>query len=169
MNNPKLSFFAQSLDNQAPDHIEANTGALTKDTERQKVAQQISRVSLHGTQVFLEDWHSAFLFGNEFLLQTPSDQLDDADRISRVTCYGRVPDEPSESWSDDVVNAMVGFAQRIGRTVSGESQQMAHRGVEAILEAQKKNQLRMSRKMLWWILLLILGAVSILWSIVFRK
>ena len=169
MNNPKLSFFAQSLDNQAPDHIEVNKCALTEDPERQNVAQQISRVSLHGTQVFSEDWHSAFLFGNEFLLQTPSDQLDDSDRISRITCYGRVPEVPSKSWSGNVVNALVGFAERIGRKVSDESQETARQGVEAILEAQKKNQLRMRRKILGLGLLIILGVVSILWVTFFKK
>ena len=140
MNNPKLSFFAQSLDNQSPDHIDVNKRALTEDPERQKVAQQISRVSLRGTQVFSADWHSAFLFGNEFLLQTPSDQLDDADRISRVTCYGRVPDEPLDSWPRDVVKAVVGFAERIGRTISDDNQEMVRLGVEAIIAAKKKRR-----------------------------
>ena len=172
MKNLILSFRAQSLNNQIPDHAEINKRPLTEEDvdERQKLAQQISNVSLHGTEVWSEDWHSAFLLDDEFLLEMPSDQFDDADRIALILCYGRVPDKPSESWSDDVVNAMVGFAERIGRTVSEDkNQKMARRGVVKILEAQKKNQLRMHRKMLWLTLLIALGVISILWATFFKK
>lgn len=140
-----LSFRAQSLDNQAPDPIENNKCLLREDdvAERQDLIQKISEVSLNGVEVFSEDSHTALLHGNKFLLKTPSDQLDEAGRIAPILCYGRVPNKSPESWSSDVVNAMVGFAERIGRTVSEESQEIARRGTVAI---EKKNKIH---RMIW--------------------
>ena len=171
MRNSALSFRAQSLSNLIPDHAEINKRLLTEEdvNERQRLAQQISNVSLYGTEVCSEDWHSAFLLDDEFLLEMPSDQLDDAGRSALILCYGRVPDKPSESWSEDVINGLVGFAARIGRTVSDKNQKMARRGVLAILEAEKKNRFRMRRKMLWLTLLILLGVISILWMTFFKR
>ena len=173
MNNLNLSFRAQSLDNQSPDPVEVNNQCLTKEdvSERQELAKKISKVALDGTQVFSEGTHTASLHGNKFILKMPSDQLDNADRVAPILCYGHVPDEqPPASWSGGVVNAMVGFAGRIGRTISPESQKVARRGVEAILEAtQRKKQLKRRRRMLWLTLLIALGVLGILWVIFFKK
>lgn len=170
MNNFALSFYAQSLDDRSPDHVEVNNRLLTEDDECQDLAQKISEVSLNGDEVFSKNWHSAFLLDNKFLLETPSDERDDADRIAPILCYGQVPDEPPVSWSIDVVNAMVSFAERIGRKVSNDSRESACEGVKAILEAEKKNQLRLRRKMLGvTALLIVLGVVSILWVTLFKK
>ena len=152
MKNLDMSFRAQSLDNQAPDPMELNRHPLTEEdvAERQELARQISEVSLRGAEVFSEEAHAAFLLDDKFLLDTPSDQLDDAGRIAPIICYGRVPESPPASWSSDVVKSVVGFAERIGRTVSPKSQEIASRGVEAILtEAQKKGRIRVMGKMLW--------------------
>ena len=169
MANIDLSFRAQSLDNQFPDPAEVNDRHLTKKdvSERQELAKKISKISLGGTRVFSEGLHNGFLHGDKFLLETPSDQLDVGDIKAPILCYGHVPDEPPTSWSEDVVNALVGFAEGIGRKVS--EQKRARRGVEAILEAHRKNQLRMRRRMLWLTLLVALGVLSILWVIFFKK
>ena len=137
-----LSFRAQSLDNQSPDPVEINKHLLGKEDlgERQELAQKISKVSLSGTQVFSKGSHTASLHGEEFLLKTPSGQWDDDGRTAPLLCYGCVPDEPLDSWPGDVVKAVVGFAERIGRTVSPKNQKIAHRGVDAILAAVKKKR-----------------------------
>lgn len=170
MNN--LAFSAQSLDNQTPDTIVDNERPLIEENERRELVEKISEVALDGTQVFSEGSHNAFLYHGNFLLETPPDELDDAGRISSLLCYGHVPNEPPASWSEDVVNALVDFAERIGRTVSDENQKEARRGVEAILEAQRKKQLRMRmrRKMLGVAaLLIVLVILSILWVKFFKK
>ena len=149
-----LSFRAQSLDNQSPDPAEVNKHLLGKEDveERQELAQKISKVSLDGTQIFLEDSHTASLHGDEFLLQTPSNQLDEAGRIAPLLCYGCVPDEPLDSWPEDVVKAVVGFAERIGRTISDDNQEMVRLSVEAIILAQeekkRRSRMRVMRKKL---------------------
>ena len=132
--------------------MELNQRPLAEENvvERQGLARQVSEISLDGSQVFSEDSHAAFLLDDKFLLETPSDQLDDAGRIAPIVCYGRVPEPPLVSWSGDVVKAVVGFAERIGRTISPTSQEIAGRGVDAILtEAQKKGRIRVMGKMLW--------------------
>ena len=162
MKNLDMSFRAQSLDNQAPDPMELNQRPLAEEdvAERQELARQISEVSLCGSEVFSEESHAAFLLGDKFLLDTPSDQLDDAGRIAPIICYGRVPKLLSESWSSDVVKAVVGFAERIGRTISPKSQEVAGLGVDAILEEVKKqNRIRVMGTMLW-------GAGAFLFTVV---
>lgn len=154
-----LSFRAQSLDNQTPDE---------EVTERRDLAEKISEVSLNGTRVFSKGSHTAFLLGDKFLLKTPSDQLDDAGRIAPILCYGLVPSDPSESWADVVVNALVDFAKRIDRTISEKKKKVARRGVVAILD-EKKNRRR--RKMVRRAVgvLIVLVVLGIIYEIVFRK
>ena len=169
-NNLVLSFSAQSLDNQSLDPVEVNGHFLAKEKliARQKFAKKISKVSLNGTEVFSEGSHTAFLLDDKFfLLETPSDQLDDGGRIAPILCYGLV--QPTESWADDVVNAIVGFAERIGRTISDDKQEVAHRGVEAILEKEKKNRRR--RKMVRRAVgvLIVLVVLGIIYEILFKK
>ena len=160
MKNRDMSFRAQSLDNQAPDPMELNQRPLSEVdvAERQELARQISEISLRGSEVFSEDSHAAFLLDDKFLLDTPSDQLDDAGRIAPIVCYGRVPEPPPASWSGHVVKAVVGFAERIGRTISPKSQEIAGRGVDAILaEVQKQDRMRVMGTVLW-------GAVAFLFA-----
>ena len=175
MKNLALSFRAQRLDNQDPDHMELYQHPLAEEdvAERQKLARQISKVSLDGSQVFSEGSHAAFLLDDKFLLETPSDELDDAGRIAPIVCYGRVPEPPPASWSGDVVKAVVGFAERIGWKVSAESQEVAGHGVDAILEeAQKKSRMRaMVGKVLWGVgvLVIILAVLGVIYKILFRE
>ena len=144
MTNLSLSFRAQSLDNQSPDPVEINGEILEEEDvdKRQELIKKISKVS-QGTKVFSEDVHTAFLHGDEFILQTPSDQLDAAGRISPILCYGHGPDEPSPG---EVVEALVRFAEDIDRTISDVNKKKAHQSVEAIVIEKKK---RRNRKILW--------------------
>ncbi len=175
MKNFALSFRAQRLDNQDPDHMELDQRPLAEEdvAERQGLARQISGVSLDGSQVFSEESHAAFLLDDKFLLKTPPDQLDDAGRISPIVCYGRVPEPPPASWSGDVVKAVVGFAERIGRTISPKSQEIAGRGVDAILaKAERRSRMRtMMRKVLWGVggLVIVLAVLGMIYKILFRE
>lgn len=168
MANLNLWFRAQSLDNQSPDPVEFNNQRITEEDvgKRQELAQKISKVSLDGTQVFAEGSHAASLHGNKFLLKTPSDQLDDAGRIAPLLCYGCVPDELPVSWSSDVIKAMIGFAERIGRTVSPKNQEITGRGVDAILtETQKKSRMHVTGKALWGVGVLLIAFVYRLFKV----
>ena len=170
MNDLALSFRAQSLDNQSPDPVEVNKHLLGKEDVggRQELAQKISKVSLDGTQVFSEGSHTASLHGEEFLLKTPSGQWDDDGRTAPLLCYGCVPDEPLDSWPGDVVKAVVGFAERIGRTISEDNQEMVRLGVEAIISA-KEQQKRRSRMRVILILVIVVAVLGVFYKIFFKE
>ena len=177
MANIDLSFRAQSLDNQSPDPVEVKDRRLTEEdvVERQELAQKISKISLEGTRVFSEGLHNAFLHGDKFLLETPSEQLDVGDIKAPILCYGRVPEQPPMSWSSDVVKAVVGFAERIGWKVSAQNQEVAGRGVDTVLaEAQKKSRMRVRipwKTVLWGVgaLVIVLSVIWVIYKILFRE
>ncbi len=170
MENLTLSFRAQRLDNQDPDHMEIDQYSLAEDdvTERQELARKISEVSLHGFEVFPKGSHAAFLLNDKFLLKAPSDQLDEAGRIAPIICYGRVPDDPPESWSGDVVEALNAFAEGIGRTVSKKNAKVARRALEAVLNKKRRDSIR--RKALWTVVVaIVLVVICIIYWIVFKE
>lgn len=170
MENLALSFRAQRLDNQDPDHMEIDQYSLAEEdvAKRQELARKISEVSLRGSEVFPEGSHAAFLLDNKFLLKTPSDQLDEAGRIAPIICYGRVPDEPPESWPGDVVEALTTFAGRIGRTVSKKNAKVAQCAIETVAKKKRLNNMR--RRALWTaVFVIVLVAIRIIHWIVFKK
>lgn len=149
MKELKLSFIAQRLDNQEPDHMELEGRRLTEEDvdKRQKLDRQISEVSWDGSQVVSKEHHAAFLLDDKFLLKTPPKERDEAGRISPILCYGRVPPKPSESWPDDVVKELIAFAGRIKRTVPEKSAEVARCAVKAVVKKKRRNSVR--RKALW--------------------
>ena len=172
----KLWFRAQSLDNQSLDPMKVvdlmeieNKRYLSEEdvNKRQKLAQEISEVSSKGEEIFSENSHSAFLHGSKFLLKTPSDELDESGRIAPLFCYGYVPDNPSKSWSSEVIDFLVGFAKGIERTVSDESQKVAHEGVQKIVEERKRR--KNVEKTLKWVGLGATMAATILAFIIKKK
>ena len=177
MKELKLSFIAQRLDNQDPDHMELEGCELTEEDvdKRQKLDRQVSEVSWDGSQVswdgsqgFSEEHHAAFLLDDKFLLKTPPKERDEADRISPILCYGRVPPEPSESWPNDVVKELIAFAGRIKRTVPKKSEEVARCAVEAIVKKKRRNSVR--RKALWGTAFAVgLAVLWILYWLIFKK
>ena len=141
MGDLNLVFRAQRLDNQDPDHMEANECRVTEEDvdKREELDRQISNVSWDGRKVFSEGFHAAYLLDNEFLLRTPSEPLDDAGRIASILCYGPVPSEPPNTWSRSVVNALAAFAGRIeeNRTISEKSAEVARNALEIIVKKKR--------------------------------
>lgn len=135
----KLSFRAQSLDNRSVDPVETDNQRRPQDDhiERRKFAEQISRVSLDGRLVFTNGIHAVHLLGDEFLIKLPSIERDVAGRVAPILCYGTLPDEPIDSWPDEVVESIAGFARRIERTISAESRQIARDGVRELVTARR--------------------------------
>ena len=169
-NYDDLSFLAQRLDNQDPDHMAMNGKALAAEEvdKRRELDRHISKVSLDGSQVHSEGYHAAFLLQNEFLLKTPSDQRDDAGRIAPILCYGHVSGKEPKSWPCEVVEAMTDFAGSIGRTVS--EKEAAQRGAKAIIKRKRRNnRFRFTRKtafalsglwIIYWIIRFLINAFS---------
>ena len=135
--SPVLSFRAQSLDNLAPDPMMEENGKILEDQEhRQELVRYISRVSIDGSQVFSKGDISVFRYGNDFILEVPSDRRDSAGRIAPIICYGKIAGKPDNSWPDTIVKAIRDFAGYIGRGVSDEDASSARHGLEELV---KKN------------------------------
>ena len=169
--NLALSFLAQRLDNQELDHMELDQRPLAEEDvdERGELDSQIAKVSLDGSQVFKQGYHAAFLLNDKFLLETPSDEPDDAGRVAPIITYGRVPDDPPESWSGDVVEALTAFAGRIDRKVCKKNaKKVARRAMEAVRKKKRRDSIR--RKALWTaVVAIVLVAICIIYWIVFKK
>ena len=137
----KLSFRAQSLDNLNLDPMEVDGRRLEEkdQQERQRLVQDISRVSTSGRNVFSEGLISAFRWRDEFILEIPSDRPDSSGRIAPIICYGHVSEELEKSWPEDVVGAIRAFASRIGRGVSDHA--AVRRGIEAVLKKNWRSRL----------------------------
>ena len=174
MKDLDLSFLAQRLDNQDPDHMAIQdrddlVELAEEDVDKRgKLDRQISEVSWDGSQVFSKEHHAAFLLDDKFLLKTPSKERDEAGRIAPILCYGRVPSEPSESWPGDVVDALIAFAGRIKRTVPEKSAEVARRAVEAVIKKKRHNRIR--RKAQWITAFAVgLSVVWIIYWLLFKK
>jgi len=167
MKNMTLSFRAQRLDNKDPDHMEVGHHLLAADNmaERQKLAQDISKISIDGFKVFSDRYHTAFLLSGKFLLKTPSDQLDNAGRVAPIITYGSVPDDVPKNWPNDVVAELTGFAGRIGRTICKENEEIAQSAMQFVVN---KKRLRQRLRSIRWIGLGLIIACVIYW-LVFNK
>ena len=167
MKNMTLSFRAQRLDNKDPDHMEVGHHLLASENiaERQQLAQGISKVSIDGFKVFSDRYHTAFLLNDKFLLKTPSDQLDNADRVAPIITYGSVPDNVPPNWHNDVVAELTGFAGRIGRTICKENEEIAQCAMQFVV---KKKRLRQRLRSIKWIGFGLIIAWVIYW-LVFNK
>ena len=143
------AFLAQRLDNKDFDHMEFGHRSLTEKNmdERLKLDSKISNISLDGIQIFSDRYHTLFLLNDEFLLKTPSDQLDNAGRIAPIITYGYVPHGvPQSSWPNDVVAALTDFAGRIGRTICKENQEIAQRAMQYVVNKKRQS---LFRKLSW--------------------
>lgn len=142
-------FLAQRLDNQEIDHIEIDGYLLDEMdvTEREVVDFKISEVSMDGAQVFTENHHVASVYKDIFLLETPSDQLDNAGRIAPIITYGHIPDKISPSWSSDVLNSLTKFAGRIDRTISKQNMEIAQRAMQSVIAKTSRD--RIFRNSIW--------------------
>ena len=143
------AFLAQRLDNKDFDHIELEHRSLSKKDmdKRQKLDSKISKISLEGTQIFSDGYHVLFVLNNEFLLKTPSDQLDNTGRIAPIITYGYVPHGvPQSSWPNDVVAALTDFAGRIDRTICKKNQEIAKRAMQYVVNKKRQS---LFRKLSW--------------------
>ena len=168
--NFALSFLAQRLDNQELDHMELDQCPLAEEDvdERQELDSQIAKVSLDGSQVFTKGYHAAFLLDDKFLLETPSDQSDDAERVAPIITYGCIPNDPPESWSGDVIEALTTFAGSIDRTICKKNAKVAQSAMDAVLKKKQHDSIR--RKVLWTaVVAIVLVVICIIYWIVSKE
>ncbi|QCG92717.1 hypothetical protein E6C67_02035 [Azospirillum sp. TSA2s] len=122
MNGP-LSFKAQALDNTSPDHYQISDELLPADdqTRRRQVTNQISEVAREGEVLLQANGAELIFHRSRFLVQVYSEQLDQAGRRAPILCCGEFNsnDEPRAE-CENLIQAIRGFATKIGRTVEPE-------------------------------------------------
>ncbi len=149
----ELIFWAQALDNVSPDHFFQGQLLDTNSTEeRQYVATQIASVGKHGRCDFDDANVRLTTFRNQFVLEFPTNQRDEAGRIAQIVCCGRYT-YLSSDLGDIVWSSSCEFASKINRTVSAEYKDIIAR---AFVRSRQKKMKKLA-----------LGAGLIIGSIIF--
>ena len=132
-----LIFWAQALDNRAPDHF-SEAGELLSDTQtarRQEAAARVSEVIRTGARVFEEGHVTVTANATHFVLEVPSAQTDVTGRTAPIISCGSATDELLER---EPIVGLQEFATLIGRQLSDENIERARRGLDRL-----KKKLRM--------------------------
>lgn len=126
----RLSFQAQSLDNSGSDPMQQGGRLLSaEDHGRESLVERVSHVSVFGTCVFDKSSVSAFLEGNEFIVEVPSEQTDTVGRVAPIVCYG---DSHKDMDACEVERELKQFAERIGRSISSVNLRLAQEGLKEL-------------------------------------
>lgn len=114
-----LSFWAQSLDNQAPDIIFRDGEELLDDDARQKLVSEIYEIPKSNIKRFSTD--SDFTVRcryPKFVIEAIPTEKDQIDRLAPIVIYGVLPNDWSEIWVQDVCNEIEDFvSSRLKRTL----------------------------------------------------
>jgi hypothetical protein len=114
----KLVYGAQALDNASPDHINLRgEELLPEDTmRRQEAVSLVSNVVKSGSLIFNEGGVQLTEDGHGFVVEVPSEQLDQAGRTAPIVCYGEYDARIDKAFRAFVATGINDFAHRIGRT-----------------------------------------------------
>lgn len=114
-------FWAQSMDNIAPDQIE-NDGVLldpANSAARQEIVYRVSQVTIRGKKIAAYPDISIFILGKEFVIKIiPSEYVDAKGRKVPVISYGRLPDRVTDEWVKSFAESLCKFTEKIERTIS---------------------------------------------------
>ena len=98
-----LYFWAQSLDNQAPDVIFKNEEELSDDESRQKLVSEIYEIPKSNIEVLTADPAVTFRYSYpKFVIEAIPTQKDQLKRLAPIVIYGVFPDNFSEDGVEDV-------------------------------------------------------------------
>lgn len=108
-----LSFWAQSLDNQAPDVIFKDGEELSDDESRQKLVSEIYEFPKNNSEVVLADSGVTIRYSYpKFVIEAIPTEKDQANRLAPIVIYGVLPDDPSEFWVEEVCNEIESFISK---------------------------------------------------------
>lgn len=124
---PKLTFWAQALDNKSPDHIGIGGEAVPpEDTfRREESVSLVSSVVKGGACVFQERGMQLTADDDKFVVEVPSLERDQAGRSAPIVCYGGYGAEIDDALAKEVCTGFHDFAKRIGRTVQADVEDFA--------------------------------------------
>ena len=143
----RFSLWAQALDNRSPDHFDVSGRELleTDSVERERAVSCVSHVVKSGVRI-----HAAagvFLTTNRthFVLEVPSSERDQYDRIAPIICYGEHAQTDTDTTAAAAALAVDDFAHRIGRTISPEHLDAARLSFVALKKKARHDSARTSR------------------------
>jgi len=98
-----LYFWAQSLDNQAPDVIFKNGKALSDDESRQKLVSEIYEVPKSNIEVLPADAAVTIRYSYpKFVIEAIPIEKDHLDRLAPIIIYAELPNKIPENWVESV-------------------------------------------------------------------
>lgn len=149
-----LSFWAQSLDNQAPDVIFKDGQELFDDELRQKLVSEIYDIPDSNTEVIPAESSVTVRYNyQKFVIEAIPAEKDQANRLAPIVIYGILPDDFSEFWIKDVCNEIEIFvSERLKRTfdksVSVAINDWLHKILKKKMGISQLNLLNLIRKIL---------------------
>jgi hypothetical protein len=138
-----IVFWAQALDNTAPDHIEWSGEFLPPEAavRRQGAVSLVSSVKKNGIEIFSEGGVQLTEALPRFVVEVPSDQQDSAGRMAPIVCYGEYDSSLDETFSTATVKQIDEFAHRIRRTITPERLASTKRALDALKKKYRRRKL----------------------------
>jgi hypothetical protein len=136
-----LYFWAQSLDNQAPDVIFKNEKELSDDKSRQEIILEIYEIPKSNIKVFPTNPAVTIRYSYpKFVIEAIPTQKDDLKRLAPIIIYGMLPKSYSQDWVDCVGSNIQNFVSKIiGRTLDESALEDIKKELSETLTLQKKD------------------------------
>jgi hypothetical protein len=118
-----LSFWAQSLDNQAPDVIFKDGEKLSDDGARQKLVSEIYEIPKGSIEVVPANATITIRYSYpKFVIEAIPFEKDQANRLAPIIIYGVFPEKFSQLWVKDVCSEIETFvSSTLKRTLDNSS------------------------------------------------
>ena len=135
-----LSFWAQSLDNQAPDIIINDRQVLSDDESRQKIVSEIYKLPTKDIKISSYDSSVTVRYSHpRFVIEVIPAEKDRVNRLAPIIIYGQFPKECPSDWVNNVCNEIKEVvSNQIKRTLQDGTLESIRDWLIKTLEAKKK-------------------------------
>lgn len=138
-----LYFWAQSLDNQAPDVIFKNEEELSDDKSRQKLVSEIYEFPKSDSEVVSADSAVTIRYSySKFVIEAIPTEKDELKRLAPIVIYGELPNNFSQPWIDSVGSDIQKFSDKLNRTLDPSALEAIKKGLSEILQPKKREDSR---------------------------
>lgn len=136
-----LSFWAQSLDNQAPDVIIKDGEELSDDESRQKLVSEIYEIPKSSIEVVPANSVVTIRYSHpKFVIEAIPTEKDRANRLAPIVIYGVIPDDFSEPWVKDVCDEIESsVSTKLKRTLDNSALMVIHDWLSKTLKKKAEN------------------------------
>ncbi len=135
-----LFFWAQSLDNKAPDLIWEDSEELSDQLRRQQVISEIYEVRGRKTKLPSATSEITVRFSDpKFVVEALPTEKDQANRSAPIVIYGELPEELSNEWIESSCTKISEIvSDKLNRTLSKDAVTAIQGWFTEILEEKKK-------------------------------